>query len=356
MTKLERIADLIKRRGADAMIITSRSSILYATGSNSEGVLFITAAGHGTCFTDSRYTEMLQIATKDTAWEVKELLDRNYAGALKDITAVHGVKTLAYEGNTILHRDYAAYAASTGCEMVSFDDGLSELRNFKDAEEVSRITKAQRIAEHAFEDILGFIRPGVTDFEIQARLKYTMGLKGDEGGFYGVLVGNISSMPHGHACGKIVQPGDLVMMDYGARFGGYVSDMTRTVAVGDASDEIRAAYEAVKKAQDYAFAAMNVGALGKDIHRAATLPIIESGFGEYVFTHGLGHGIGLDVHEDPRASAASEHVFAEGMVCTNEPGIYVPGRYGIRIEDMVWLSPEGKVNLTRANRELIILK
>lgn len=356
MTKLERIADLIKRRGADAMIITSRSSILYATGSPSEGVLFVTAKGHGTCFTDSRYTEMLQQAAEGTAWEVRELLDRNYPLALKEITALHGVKTLAYEGNTILHRDFAAYASSTGCEMVSFDDGLSELRNYKDAEEIARLTRAQRITEEAYTDILNFIRPGVTDFEIQARLKYVMGMKGDEGGFYGVMVGSISSMPHGKSCGRKVEEGDLVLMDYGARYKGYVADMSRTVAVGHVTDEIRAAYEAVKKAQDAAFDAMNVGAVGKDIHNAARKAIIDAGFEKYVFTHGLGHGVGLDVHEDPRASAASEQIFREGIVCTNEPGIYVPGRFGIRIENMVWLSPGGKVDLTEATRDLIILK
>ena len=356
MSKLEKIGALVQNAGTDAVLLTSMSNLFYVTNCHMEGMCIVTAKGEGYAFTDSRYTELLQQAVAGTGWKVFEPEGRNYFAAFKDFVAEHGVKKVSYEADTIRHAEYLGYEAA-GAEMIPLDGGLSSVRRIKSQEEIDSIVKAQRIAEAGLDELMNFIKPGVTDFQITARMKYVMTGLGDEGGFYSVLVGPISSMPHGNACGRTVQEGDFVLMDFGARYHGYISDMTRTLAVGYATDEMAEVYDIVKRSQDAGEAAMKVGANGREVHLAALNVVKATKYADYAFTYGLGHGVGVDVHEEPWMGLPREkQILQTGMIVTNEPGIYIPGKFGVRIEDMIWLSPEGSKNVTLARKDLVVLK
>ena len=230
------------------------------------------------------------------------------------------------------------------------------LREVKEEEEVSRIVAAQRIAEKALEEILPMIRPGAVEQELAAELDYRMARLGSTGvSFETILVsGAKSSMPHGHPGDKKIEAGDFVTIDFGAMVGGYHSDMTRTFAVGFATDEMKRVYNTVLQAQLAGIEAFAPGKTGVEVDEAARKVIRDAGYGEY-FGHSLGHSLGLNIHENPNASPKSTVPFKTGNIVTMEPGIYLPGRFGVRIEDMVYLGADGKRNLTLFPKELTIL-
>ena len=215
---------------------------------------------------------------------------------------------------------------------------------------------AQRIAERAFDEVLGEIKPGMTEREIAAELVYRMLRNGAENISFDpiVVTGAKTSMPHGVPGDRKVQRGDFLTMDFGCIYKGYCSDMTRTVAIGGVSDEMKAVYNIVLKAQLAGIAAAKAGLKGREIDAAARKVIDEAGYGEY-FGHGFGHGIGLEVHEEPNAGPVSEALMEPGVVISAEPGIYLPGRFGVRIEDVIIITENGCENITTAKKELIIL-
>ena len=216
--------------------------------------------------------------------------------------------------------------------------------------------QAQRIAERALEEILGEIRPGVTEKEIAARLQYLMLHFGAEDMSFDPIVvsGPNGSLPHGVPSEKTIERGEFVTMDFGCVYHGYCSDMTRTVAVGSADEEMRRVYETVLAAQKAGIAAARAGATGKAVDGAARSVIAEAGYGAY-FGHSFGHGVGVEIHEAPNATPGNDKPLPAGAVISAEPGIYLPGRMGVRIEDVIVLTEEGCVNLTRAPKELLIL-
>jgi Xaa-Pro aminopeptidase len=240
--------------------------------------------------------------------------------------------------------------------MMPVKDAFEVLREVKEQAEVDCIVAAQRIAEQALEKLLPFIKPGAVENELAAELEHQMRVLGSTGvSFPTILVsGAKSSLPHGTPGDKKIEYGDFVTIDFGAMVGGYHSDMTRTFAVGTATDEMKKVYDTVLRAQLAGIEALEVGVPGCQVDKAARDIIEQAGYGKY-FGHGLGHSLGLNIHESPRASKAWPHPFKEGNIITIEPGIYLPGKFGVRIEDMVYLSPEGKKNLTKAPKELLIL-
>ena len=218
------------------------------------------------------------------------------------------------------------------------------------------MTAAQRIAERALKDILKELRPGVTEREIAARLQYLMLHYGAENMSFDPIVvsGPNGSLPHGVPSEKEIRPGEFVTMDFGCIYHGYCSDMTRTVAVGSVTEEMRTVYETVLAAQQAGIAAARAGVTGKEVDGAARRVIADAGYEKY-FGHGFGHGVGVEIHEEPRASSTNDAPLPAGAVISAEPGIYLPGKLGVRIEDVIVLTENGCENLTRAPKELLVL-
>lgn len=356
MTRLEKIAAMLRERGVDAMLITGEENLCYATGFvGLEGMVFITAAGEGFCFTDSRYIEAVTAEVAPLGYQVLQP-EQAYPAAAQELAARFGVETLGFEDRVMTVSDHGSYAQALSCTLVPVENAFEVLREVKEETEVQRIVAAQRIAEAALVRILPLIRPGAVEKELAAELDYQMLKLGSTGvSFETILVsGAKSSLPHGKPGEKKLEDGDFVTIDFGAMVGGYHSDMTRTFAVGHATEEMRRVYATVLEAQTAGIAALAVGMPGNQVDQAARDVIERAGYGSY-FGHGLGHSLGLNIHENPRASRLYPEPFKTGNIITIEPGIYLPGKFGVRIEDMVYLAADGKRNLTCAPKELTIL-
>ena len=356
MTRLQKIADMLRQRQLDAMLITGEENLCYATGFvGLEGMVFITAQGKGWCFTDSRYIEAAEAAIAPLGYTVVQP-EQSYPQTAQALVLEQEIGTLGFEDRVMTYAAYQDYVAAIGCQMMPVKDAFEVLREVKEQAEVDCIVAAQRIAEAALERLLPMIKPGAVETELAAELEHQMRLLGSTGvSFPTILVsGAKSSLPHGTPGEKKIEAGDFVTIDFGAMVGGYHSDMTRTFAVGYATDEMKLVYNTVLQAQLAGIQALEVGVPGCDVDKAARDIIEQAGYGKY-FGHGLGHSLGLNIHESPRASKFWPHPFKEGNIITIEPGIYLPGKFGVRIEDMVYLSPTGKQNLTKAPKELLIL-
>ncbi len=344
------------RGKADAALIWSEANRFYFTGfAASDGALLVTAQD-AIFYTDSRYTEA-------AVRKLGERYVRDSAKLYEDLNAEfakQGIKTVAVENDRLTLAEFAKLQEKLPGVVFIADDTLSgaigELRGVKTEEEIEKISAAQRIAEAAFDHILGFIKPGVTEKEIGLELDYYMLSHGADGlSFETIAVSGVnSSLPHGVPSDKKIEPGDFVTMDYGAIKDGYHSDMTRTIAVGFATDEMRLVYDTVLKAQLACLAVLKEGVSGFDGDLAARDVIKTAGYGD-CFGHGTGHGVGVEIHEYPRVSPVSKAILKAGHVVTAEPGIYLPGKFGVRIEDMALITKTGCVNLTRCPKELIIL-
>ena len=251
---------------------------------------------------------------------------------------------------------YNRYAGDLPCALTPANQLISKLRAAKDAEEIELMKKAQEITDKAFSEIIRFIRPGMTEREIAARLQYDMlRLGADKMSFDPIVVtGPNGSLPHGIPGDRKVELGSFITMDFGCKYGGYCSDMTRTVAVGEPTQEMRKVYDTVLRAQRAGIAATRAGVPGKQIDAAARKVIEEAGYGPY-FGHGYGHSVGIEIHESPNANTADETPMPVGAAVSAEPGIYLPGRFGVRIEDVVVMTEDGCEILTKSPKELIIL-
>ena len=337
-----------------ALIITEENR-RYLTGFvSSLGYLLMTEKGN-TLFVDGRYFEAAQ--KKAVNCEVV-LMDRLTA-QLNEEMGKQGVEKLLIETeNTVsaansLKKNLSAKVTPS----KPLSGKLKTLRSVKKRDEVNSIIEAQRIAEKAYADVLDFIKVGKTEREIAAFLEYRMKLYGAEKIAFETIAisGKNTSMPHGVPTDKKVESGDFVTMDFGAVINGYCSDMTRTVAVGFATDEMKQVYETVLQAQKAAESAAKAGVFCRDVDAAARDIISSAGYGEY-FCHSTGHGVGLEIHEMPALSPkAGELKLRAGQVVTDEPGIYLPEKFGVRIEDMLLIQKNGCKNLTKAAKDLIIL-
>lgn len=353
MNHLESIAAQLAEYGLDAMLVTSEPGEFYAIGFHGEGVALVTGQG---CyyFTDSRYIEACRAQVTGCAIAMPE--GRGYKAEVQALVEKLGLQTIGFEDQYLSVADYNAWTGAVGAKFVPAGGLLDGLRTYKDAEELDRMVKAQRISEQALEEILTFIKPGVTEKEIAARLEYDMLRFGAEKMSFDPIVasGPNGSMPHAIPSGKKVEKGEFITMDFGCKFGGYCSDMTRTVALGQPGEEMVKVYNTVLEAQLAGIAAARAGAVGADVHQVAAKVIADAGYGEY-FGHGLGHSLGIEIHEEPRFSPTWNKPIGAGAALSVEPGIYLPGRFGVRIEDVVVLTQEGCQVITKAPKELIIL-
>lgn len=357
MDQFERIRAGLEETGVDAMMVTHEADRLYATGFHSTGTdgLALITKRRAYYFTDSRYTEAAARAVPGA--ELREVkAGRGYAALLNEVIEEEHLRKLGFEDAYMTVREHGAYEKALRCELVPATELLLRLRTVKSEAELEAMTAAQRIAERALEDILGEIRPGVTEKEIAARLQYLMLHYGAADMSFDPIVvsGPNGSLPHGVPSEKEIQSGEFVTMDFGCVYRGYCSDMTRTVAVGSVTEEMRTVYETVLAAQRAGIAAARAGVTGKAVDGAARAVIEQAGYGP-CFGHSFGHGVGVEIHEAPNASPMNEQPLPAGAVISAEPGIYLPGRLGVRIEDVVVLTEEGCRNLTRAPKELLIL-
>ena len=352
---IEKLKIMLSERNASALIMSEDNVRYFTSFSSTNGYLLVTAE-NSFFLTDSRYVEAAQktIKTVDGV-----LLFENFEKSLLPLVKELGVKTLSIEGGRTtvkrLHELQKQFPSVT-FETEKLDGEIDLLRAVKSDEECEKIIKAQCIAEKAFSLLLPKVAVGKTERELSLELDYTMLKLGAQGlSFETIAVsGKNGSMPHGIPSDKKIESGDFVTFDFGAIYKDYHSDMTRTVAVGEISDKQRDVYETVLKAQKRAIDAVAAGKSCFDIDKIARDIIEEKGYGKY-FGHGLGHGVGVEIHEFPTVSPRSQTVLEPGHVITIEPGIYIPGEFGVRIEDMIYVTENGGKNLTNCPKELTIL-
>ena len=355
MTNTDKIRKALSEKGLDAILLVSPQNRYYATGfPSSDGAALITRE-QAYFFTDSRYIEAAGKAITGYALGLVDNQKRTSTW-IKELIAKLNIHKLGLEEKYLTYAEYTDMQRAFAVELVPASDIPLTLRERKDSWEVESICAAQTIAEKALDDVLGLIKPGVTEREIAAELTYRMLKYGAEGNSFDpiVVTGATSSMPHGVPGDEKIQDGDFITMDFGCLKNGYCSDMTRTVAVGHVTDEMKKVYDTVLRAQLAGIEKAAPGVTGREIDEAARAVIRDAGYGEY-FGHSFGHSLGLDIHEAPNASPSCERAMPEGAVISAEPGIYLPGRFGVRIEDMLFLTNDGCVNLTKAPKELIIL-
>ena len=354
MEKIKSLQKILKNSD-EAILISSPENRRYFTGFPSSDGFLIVTGDDAVLFTDSRYIEAAQkTALCRASLVTKASKEIKFYFENKGITKILTER----ERLTVETADFLKKAFRP-CRVVPskiLEKKINELRTVKSPEEVDCIKKAQAIAEEAFSHILTFIKPGVTEKSIALELDFYMLSHGAEAlSFETIAVtGKKTSMPHGVPDNTVVKQGDFVTMDFGAVYKGYHSDMTRTVAVGSVSPEQKKIYEIVLAAQKSALEILKKGVPCKTADAAARNIIKEKGYGEY-FGHGTGHGVGIEIHEMPNLSPASEAVLESGNIVTVEPGIYIPDKFGVRIEDMALITDEGYQNLTCAPKELIVL-
>lgn len=352
---LKFIQDALRQTDFDAILITSPQNRRYATGfPSSAGVCMIDAKG-GYLFTDFRYIEAAKKRIGNGF--CVEMVRRSYADMINEACEQDGVKIIAYEEGFMTCADYTQWEHALHAKMVPMGSLLSDLREVKRQEEIDCCIAAQRIAERALAETLSDIRAGVSEKHIAALLEFRMlDYGGEKMSFDPIVVsGTKSSMPHGVPSEKLLEPGDFVTMDFGCIVEGYCSDMTRTVAVDYATEEMEKVYNIVLRAQEAGIAAAKAGVTGSMVDKAARDIITAEGYGA-CFGHSFGHGIGIDIHEQPVAAPRIHKKLEAGNIISAEPGIYIPGRFGVRIEDMLCITADGCLDLTNAPKQLTICK
>ena len=333
MNNIKRIQDALARQGLDAILLTDEKNQRYATGFAFTDGAVVVGREKAWLLTDSRYIEAAEKIAGGCC--AVQMFDREHSlsGLISAALKESGAEKLAAEDEKLSHARWAA------------------------ASEIESMIRAQRISEKALEEVLHIIKPGMTEKEVMAELVYYMLKFGSEGNSFDpiVVTGKNTSMPHGVPGDTVIRDGDFITMDFGSLSDGYCSDMTRTVAVGHATEEMKTVYYTVLEAQLAGIAAARSGIPGKLIDQAARDVIEKAGYGEY-FGHGFGHSLGLDIHEPPMAGPRGEAPMAENDLCSAEPGIYIPGKFGVRIEDVMIIRKEGAEVITRAPKsELIVL-
>jgi Xaa-Pro aminopeptidase len=346
---LARLSDL----GADGFLVTKLPNVRYLSGfTGSNGQLLLGEAG---CvfFTDGRYTEQSRHEVPD----LDRVTSRRLAGPLLERCAALGVSRLAFEAEDVTvarHDDLAERL--TDVELVATRGVVESLRWTKDDEELELLRSAQRVTDDAFDDVLERVAIGMTERQVAAELEHALRRHGADGMAFDPIVafGEQAAEPHHVPGHRILEEGDVVKLDFGAVVSGYHADMTRTVSFGSTATELRKIHDVVREAQQAGIDAVRAGARGSDVDAVARGVIERAGYGER-FTHGLGHGVGLEIHEGPGLAATTEDVLPAGAVVTVEPGVYVPGLGGVRIEDMVRVTDDGCEVLGTSTRELIEL-
>lgn len=353
-TRLQKFRESMNNRNLDCALIYSDANRNYLSGFKGDESYIVVTQKEAVFITDSRYTEQARSEVSD--FEVRQYSDK-ITGYLSELVKSLKVKRLGFEESHMTYSMYEELKSSLdGVEFVKLDSMVEKLRQNKDSSEIDCIAKAASIADLAFSHMLNYIKPGMTEKSIGLELEFFMRSKGASGLSFPSIIasGKRSSLPHGTATDKVVENGDLLTLDFGCVYEGYCSDMTRTVVIGKASQEQKKIYEIVLKANEEALKAIKPGKTGIEIDLIARNIINDSGYGQY-FGHGLGHGVGMRVHELPHVSKKGSYPMEPGMVITDEPGIYIPDFGGVRIEDLLVVTDDGCRVLSKSSKQLIEL-
>ena len=354
MDHLTQIAGKLDEHGLDAMLIVSEPGERYAVGFLGEGYVLVTRGG-AQYSTDGRYIEAAQ---KQVTGAEVVLISRahGHLELARDYIQTHGLQRVGFESGRVSVDQHRRWQEALPCDLIPAQGLLDGLRASKDEGELAAMRRAQKITDEAFSAILDFLRPGLTEQEVAARLVYELLRRGARKVSFDPIVaaGANGSMPHAVPGETVIENGMFVTMDFGCIVDGYCSDMTRTVAVGRPAEEMVRVYETVLAAQKAGIAAARAGMPGRELDAAARAVITGAGYGAY-FTHSFGHSLGLEIHESPNAAPGEERPLPAGAVVSAEPGIYLPGRFGVRIEDVLVLREGGCEDLTASPKELIVL-
>ena len=350
--RVQAFLDKMQEKELDGIIINNLKNVYYLTGFwGSNGTVFI-SRDRQILVTDARYI----IAAKQEVTGFEIFAERDELTTIAKIAKDMGLSRIGFEDEISVSYYHRMQGAFEGLELVPQTQFVEALRMIKDEAEIETIRKACSVSDRAFHDVLEFIKPGKTEIEIANFLDFRMRELGAAGlSFDTILARGInSSKPHAHPMHKPVELGEAITMDFGCLYEHYVSDMTRTIYLGHVSDEQAEIYNTVLKANQALIDQAKDGLGFRDFDKIPRDIIVEAGYGEY-FTHGIGHGIGLDIHEEPYFSQTSTEVIKSGMVLTDEPGIYIEGKYGVRIEDDILITETGCELLTLAPKELIVI-
>jgi Xaa-Pro aminopeptidase len=351
VNRIRALQKALAEKKLDGYLVTSLTNIRYLCGfTGSNGMMLVTRS-RAIFYTDFRYQEQVKTEVKGCA---KRVLERDLYASFP-VEELKGVRRLGVEKSHLtLARFELLRQQIKKTKLIPSEDLVLQLRRKKSPQEVALIENAQRVTEQAFARVLKLIKPGVTEKDLSLEIEFQFRRFGEPA--FGTIVasGENAAKPHARAGNRRLKRGDCITFDIGCRIDGYCSDMTRTVFLGKPSEELRQVYEAVLNAQNEALAVIEPGVPCKLVDLAARDYLNRIGLGKF-FGHSLGHGVGLEVHEEPRLAKTSNQTLEVGDVVTVEPGVYLPGKGGVRIEDMVYVTRKGAINLTRTSKKLLIL-
>lgn len=363
--RIARVRGVCQQRGIDDFIARDNMNIYWMTAFDDifdpdrAHALLVTPEG-ATMHTDSRYsTNCLDRVERIGSSVAIDDERKSHAVFARDIVKKEGEgRKLGIEDDITLaeYRKVVSELEGSGIQLVETTGLVNGLRAVKDVRELARMKAAQKITDDAFSHIIEFIKPGMTELQVKIELEDFMVRHGSQGVAFESIVacGANGASPHGQAGNRIIEEGHSVVMDYGAKAFGYNADMTRTVFIGKPSDEMRAAYETIRRANETVEATIKAGVIGRDMHELAERILVEGGFGGKM-GHGLGHGLGVDVHELPYLNATYDKPLEVGNVVTVEPGIYIAGKFGMRLEDLGVVTSEGYERFTQSTHEMVII-
>ena len=355
MKNIEKYQSLLASGEVDALLLTSEYNRLYAAQYGvAEGVAVVTKEG-AYYFTDSRYIEAAENnlpgftvrMTHPGSSEVERI---------NEVIGEHTIKKLGFEESDMTYATFLEFQHALHAVLVPMQKKIDAFRASKEPWELELMRKAQEITDLTFTQLQKVICAGMTEKDLRAELIYRLYKNGADGLSFDPIVvsGPNTSMPHGVPGDRELQFGDFITMDFGCIYKGYCADMTRTVALGFVTEEMDKVYKTVLKAQLAGIAATKAGVSGKAIDGAARKVIADAGYGEY-FGHGYGHSVGIEIHEAPNANLRDETLMPVGAAVSAEPGIYLPGRFGVRIEDVAIMTEDGCIDITKAPKDLIVL-
>jgi Xaa-Pro aminopeptidase len=352
--RLESFREKLTEKELDAALVSKPENYAYLSGFTGSSAFLLITQRDAILITDFRYIE--QATAQAPLFEVVQYQD-TIISTLDSLINSKGIFALGFEGAFLTYEKYIQFKEKLNIkEFVSMGNLIENLRIIKDFDEINLIKEAVRISDKAFSHVLQYIKPGITEIEIAAEIEYFMKKQGASGSSFETIVasGKRSAMPHASASEKKLEQGDAVILDFGALYRGYRSDITRTVFIGSPDKELLKIYNVVLEAQSRSLEGAHKGLTGKEVDQIGREFIKRAGYGNS-FGHGLGHGVGLEIHEEPRLSPMGNIRLENGMTVTIEPGIYISGLGGVRIEDLIVISDDKPIILTEAAKEIIIL-
>jgi len=353
--RIGKLISMLEENQIDAAIISEKNNIRYFSGFTSEDAVLLIHKSVYYLITDFRYIEQAQ--KQCPGFNTVDAPGNKTAPFIKKICMELDARRIWFEDDTITYRTYNSYKeALHPLELIPDKGMLSKIRIIKTVDEINYIKRAARLADKGFLHILNIIRPGISEKELAIELEFFLRKNGCEELAFPIIIasGKNGSLPHAEPSNKKLEKGEFVTLDFGCKISGYCSDMTRTVALGEPNKQLQEIYNIILEAQTKALNIIGPGLTGKEVDKQARDYITSKGYGKF-FGHGLGHGVGLNVHEEPRLSERGNDILQSGMVVSVEPGIYLPGIGGVRIEDIVVITEDGHENLVFSKKDLIVL-